>query len=210
MADTDINDKITTTAQRGNVYGLLASLFREEVSPEFLQQIKDPKFLKVLTDLGADFPPDFFLTPDVELLENLAVEYTRLFLGPGKHISPHESIHHQKDGASWGQLWGDSTVDVKRFIETAGLEYHGDYNGMPDHISVELEFMQQVALRKEQALKEGDLEGAEHCQKIEKKFIKNHLSPWVPDFCKKIIDQAELPFYREVAALTKSFIEFEM
>jgi TorA maturation chaperone TorD len=48
------------------------------------------------------------------------------------------------------------------------------------------------------------------CRQIEKKFIEEHLIRWVPAFCEMVIQEAELPFYQAVAALTRSFIEFEM
>ncbi|HIJ55944.1 MAG TPA: molecular chaperone TorD family protein [Deltaproteobacteria bacterium] len=203
------NDTATMARQRSDIYGFLAMVYRQEVTSDFLEQIKDPRFLGVLSDLEIQFDDDFLLKPEKELLEDLAVEYARLFLGPGRHISPHESIHHEKDNSKWGQLWGDSTVEVKKFIEATGLEYQPDYKGLPDHISVELEFMQQLTLREEQAWDDADTEGADSCRNIEKKFIEEHLIPWVSAFCEKIMQEAELPFYRDLAALTRKFIEFE-
>ena len=209
MEEKKKHTKAAVARQRSNVYGLLATVFGHEVSSELLQQIKDPQFMGVLSDMGLELESDFFDKPEAELLEDLAVEYAWLFLGPGKHISPHESIHHQRSDGDWGQMWGKSTVEVKNFIESAGLDYKEAYTGLPDHISVELGFMQQVTLREEQALSEDDQEGALYCLKMEKKFIEEHLIRWVPAFCEKIISRAELPFYREMAALTIKFIEFE-
>lgn len=209
MGHTEKTEMAAVAGQRSNIYGFLARIYRQEVTPDLLQQIKDPRFLGVLSELGLQLTEDFFQEAEKKLLEDLAIEYTRLFLGPGRHISPHESVHHQKDNAKWGQLWGDSTVEVKKFIETAGFDYKPGYKGLPDHISVELEFMQQVTQREEQAWRENDKEGAIYCNKIEKKFIEGHLIQWIPIFCEKVIKEAELPFYREMAALTVSFIEFE-
>lgn len=202
-------EQATVARQRSNVYGLLATVFGHEVNSELLQQIKDPQFLEVLSNLGLELENDFFKKPEPELIEDLAVEYTWLFVGPGKHISPHESIHHERSDGDWGQLWGKSTVEVKKFIESAGLDYKEAYTGLPDHISVELEFMQQATLREEQALSEGDKKGALYCLKMEKKFIEDHLIPWIPAFCKKVQSQAETPFYRAMAALMSNFVQFE-
>ncbi len=209
MGKTENQERTAVARQRSNVYGLLATVYRQELTSGLLQQIKGPQFLGVLSDLGIQLGDDFFQRHEEELLEEMAVEYTRLFLGPGKHISPHESVHHQRDGAEQGQLWGQSTVEVKRFIESSGLDYRSEYRGLPDHISVELEFMQQVTLREEQAWREEDKDGALYCLKIEKKFIEEHLIRWIPIFCEKVIREAELPFYREMAALTRNFMEFE-
>jgi TorA maturation chaperone TorD len=194
---------------RATIYGLLAAIYRQEVSSGFLKQIKDPQFLKVLSNLGIELNNGFFNKPEKELLEDLAVEYARLFLGPGKHISPHESVHHKKENAQSGQLWGESTAEVKKIIESSGLEYQPEYTGLPDHISVELEFMQQVLQREEQAWEAEDKEMAHRCLENEKKFIEEHLARWVPNFCEKVIQEADLPFYREMARLTQTFIEFE-
>jgi TorA maturation chaperone TorD len=158
--------------------------------------------------MGAELKDDFFKRPEDELIEDLAVEYTRLFLGPGRHISPHESIHHERGDGKWGELWGADTVAVKKFIETSGLEYKSGYNGMPDHISVELEFMQEAAKREAQAREADDNDGALYCLRMEKKFISEHLK-WISVFCDKVISEAEMAFYREMAKITKNFMEFE-
>jgi TorA maturation chaperone TorD len=202
-------ERTAVARQRSNVYGLLATVFRQEVTPYLLQQIKDPQFLGVLSDLGIQWEADLFQKSDRELLDELAVEYARLFLGPGRHISPHESVHHKRKDGQWGQLWGQSSVEVKKLIESSGLQYKSGYSGLPDHISVELEFMQEVSRREEHAWEEGDKETALRCLKIEKEFIEDHLIRWIPVFCGKVISAAESPFYRDMAALTKNFIEFE-
>jgi TorA maturation chaperone TorD len=207
--NTEKVQRMAVARQRSNIYGLLASVYRQEVTADLLHQVKDPQFLGVLSDLGVQLRSDFLQKPEEELLDDLAVEYAGLFLGPGGHISPHESVHHQRGDGHSGLLWGESTAEVKKFIESTGLSYDSEYTGLPDHISVELEFMQQLTLREEEAWKEEDKDGATNCLKIEKKFLEEHLIRWIPIFCEKVIELAELPFYREMAALTKNFIEFD-
>jgi TorA maturation chaperone TorD len=195
--------------ERSNIYGLLSLIYRQEPTSALIQQMKDPVFRECMASAGIKLDEEFLGQPEEKLIEDLAVEYTRLFLGPGKHISPHESVHHARDDGDWGKLWGKSTVEVKKFIETAGLEYKSEYSGLPDHISVELEFMQEVTKRETQAWKEKDRGGAIYCLKMEKKFIDEHLEKWIPLFCDKIISEAKFSFYREMSRLAKSFIEFE-
>ena len=209
MTKTEKRNMKELAGHRSNIYGLLAAIYRREMTSDLLQHIKDPQFLGVLTQLGIELNNGFLKKPEKQLLEALSVEYARLFLGPGKHISPHESVHHKRDDGQWGQLWGESTAEVKKIIESAGLEYKTEYTGLPDHISVELEFMQQVILREEQARQDDDKATALLCQENEKKFVDGHLARWVPDFCEKVVTEADLPFYREMAKLTRTFIEFE-
>ncbi len=208
MNHPELNKKIEGARIRSNIYGFLSSLFREEITTEILGQIKEPAIKEILSEMGVKY--DIFSQEDQDkLIENLAVEYARLFLGPDKHISPHESIHHKRNDGDWGTHWGASTVAIKKFIETTGLEYKPEYSGMPDHISVELEFMQEAARREAQAIEEKDLDGALYCQKIEKKFICDHLIKWIPIFCDKIISQAEISLYGDLADVTKKFIIYE-
>ncbi|MBI5049424.1 MAG: molecular chaperone TorD family protein [Nitrospirae bacterium] len=204
-----LKDMAETARQRSNIYGLLATIYHKEPTKELLRQIKEPTFLDVLSEQGIQLGDDFLQRDEDELINDLAVEYTRLFLGPGKHISPHESVHHERGDGDWGRFWGKDTVLVKKFIETAGLEYKSEFTGMPDHISVELEFMQKLTEREAQAWEENDDNGALYCLKIEEKFIREHLIKWVPIFCDKVIKETTLSFYKEMAKLTKSFIEFE-
>ncbi len=194
---------------RSNIYGLLALIYRREVTPDLLCQVKDPRFLGVFTDLGVEGIEAFLQSSEEKLIEDLTVEYARLFLGPGKHISPHESVHHQREDGDWGTLWGATTVEVKKFIEATGLEYEPDYKGMPDHVSVEFEFMAALARREAQAWAESDEAIARSCVAMQKMFLEEHLIQWIPDFCENVIQLAELPFYHAVAELTRSFIQFE-
>ena len=193
---------------RGKVCGLLATIFRAEPSEDFIKELKTPGFSDVLSDMGVSLGDEFYKNSSPLLTESLAVEYTRLFIGPGSHISPHESVFVNVDGSEGG-LWGEKTVEVKKFIETAGFEYQPDFTGLPDHVGAELEFMQKLAETEARLWSDGEAERADWCLRVQKKFIDEHLSKWVPDFCDEVIKNAELPFYRELAKVTRSFIEFE-
>jgi TorA maturation chaperone TorD len=204
-----LKDRSEHALQRRTVYGFLAAVYRKELTPDMLRQIKSSPFKEVLSDMGIQLGDEFFSKPENELIENLAIEYTRLFLGPGPHISPHESIHYERDDGDWGRHWGGSTVEVKKFVESLGLKYKESDTSIPDHISVELELMQKVIEKERQAWKENNGKDALHYLKIEKMFMEDHLIKWIPEFCDKIIAEAELSFYREMARLTKDFMAIE-
>lgn len=204
-----VKKNVETAEARSSIYSFLSLIYSTEVTENLLKQIKETDMLSTLSDMGASFEKDLLKRPDKELIEDLAVEYTRLFLGPANHISPHESIYHERGDGDWGQMWGADTVAVKKFIETTGLEYKTEYTGLPDHISVELEFMGEVIKREAEAWKDNDREGAAYCLKIQKQFIEKHLGAWVPAFCEKVVEHAELSFYREIAKLTGNFLKNE-
>lgn len=197
-----------TALARSQVYGLLATLFRGEPTEALLRELKGPRFAGVFSDLGSDLGGELREKSEVELREELAVEFTRLFLGPGPHISAHESVFVEADGGIGG-LWGEKTVEVKRFIEAAGLTYGSDYTGIPDHISVELEFLQRLVACEAENWGESDTGNALFCLGVEKRFIDEHLGRWVPAFCDKVAARAAMLFYREMAGVTKRFLEYE-
>ena len=199
--ENDRNSMAETTVERSNLYGFLATVFRKEPSLEFLHNIRQVALLEALGDIGVVLRGDFLDREDEDLAEELAIEYTRLFSGPGKHIPPYEAA--QREGALWGKVTGD----VIAFIGNCGFECAEDYNGLPAHIAVELECMQEIADREADAWRAGEVTEARHLMAIEHDFMKKHLGRWPPEFCDKVADRAELAFYREMANLARSFIE---
>lgn len=194
---------------RSYLYGFLARVFRNEPDAELVAVVNAEPFLDALSEIGIRFDSKFSKEPKETIIENLAVEFTRLFLGPGPHISPHESVHHELKQGKWGTLWGDSTVEVKKFMESAGMNRLSHADLLPDHVSVELEFMQLLTQREAQERKKRDDINVKYCFDMEKYFIEWHLYRWVPSFCDKIISSSDVSFFRTMAELTKNFIEFE-
>lgn len=193
---------------RSNIYGLLATVFRQEPSEALITELRDPRLSGVISDLGVDLGEVFYSTPESELRETLGLEFTRLFIGPDSHISAHESVFAEMDSGIGG-LWGARTVEVKNFIETTGLDYNPEFTGVPDHISVELEFMQRLTEWEADKWNQDDRENAEYCQSIQHMFLEQHLLPWAPQFCDVVIAQAEIPFYRAMSELAKNYLEVE-
>jgi len=196
----------TTNSTVSGLYALLAVVFATEVTSELLTRLRSIEFREAFIDLEVDLGAEFYTKDTVALVDELAVEFTGLFIGPGHFISPHESVHHVRDDGDHGKLWGADTVAVKKFIEATGLSYQTDFGGMPDHIAAELEFMQKLEERYAQALANKETELAENLLAIKGRFLNEHLLTWAPGFFEKVIDKATMPFYREMAGLAKSFL----
>jgi TorA maturation chaperone TorD len=191
--------------QRSSIYGFLALVYLQEPSFEFIKWFKNSNISDALKELRIKFDRKIQNMDEKKLLEELVLEYNRLFLGPGKHISLYESVWRDKEGL----LWSATTSEVKRFIQSLGLEYRSDWTDIPDHIGAELEFMQKLTKGERGAWKRNNKETALRCLNFEKKFIDEHLSQWVPIFCKKVIKESHVSFYREIAKSTNIFIEFD-
>jgi TorA maturation chaperone TorD len=205
---TDWKELAETAESRSSIYGLLATVFRQEPDLALIRELRDPPLWGVFSDLGVDLGEVFFTTPEKQLVEVLAQEFTRLFIGPSSHISAHESIFTEVDNGV-SALWGESTVAVKSFIEATGLDYNPEFNGVPDHVSVELEFMHRMTEWEARKWRQKDRENAEFCLKVQRMFLEQHLLSWLPQFCDVVMKQADLRFYAGVAELTRNFLEFE-
>jgi len=194
---------------RSEVYGLLARVFRAAPDAELVRHLKKREIARTLDGLG--FPAsDCF--PDVreeQLLEDLAVEYTRLFVGPGPRISLYESVNANTGGRSEAALWSERTVKVKNFIEGTGLNYASDFADLPDHVSVELEFMQRLASNEAEALLAGRRAEAQTLVNIQRTFFHDHIGSWLSILCGKVIANAKEPFYKAMAELSQAVVEFE-
>ncbi|MCG7983582.1 MAG: molecular chaperone TorD family protein [Candidatus Thiodiazotropha lotti] len=206
--ETDWKVLADSAKSRSDIYGLLSAVFREEPTETLIKQMKGPQLLGAFTSLGVKLGERFYTDPESEVVEQLAIEYSRLFIGPGPHISPHESIFIDAEHGEGG-LWGVQTVEVKKFIETTGLDYDSGFCGIPDHVSVELEFMQKLSEWEADKWLQEDRKSAEYCLTVQRMFLEKHLLCWLARFCDEVMDQAQLPFYRAIADLTKTYMEFE-
>ncbi len=191
---------------RSNLYRLLARVFYTEPDEALLTALTQPPLRDALEeakiDIGAILPP----LPSAEQMDALGEEFTRLFLGPGKHISAHESVQLKRGS---GLLWGEETTVVKNFIEEAGFEYDESYHGLPDHISVELEFLGCLAAREAEAIEAGDADTCRAAIEWQHTFISAHIGKWVANFAKRVADEAEIPFYSAFAHLVPRFLATE-
>ncbi|HEB30777.1 MAG TPA: hypothetical protein ENI15_07870 [Spirochaetes bacterium] len=189
--------------ERGNIYGFLALVYQREPDAVLLDILG--KQDAALKDLGVDLGKPASSGNKRDIIEELSVEYTRLFLGPGRHISPYESVWREAGGAHWGK----STSEVKNFIETLGLNYTENWTGLPDHIGVEFEFMKKLVDHEKKVRIGKDRKTVRLCLEIQKRFMDEHIYKWVPGFCGKVIEESREDFYRQIAMLTKQFIEFD-
>ena len=195
-------------SSRSHIYGLLATVFRQEPSAALVEELRSSQMKEVFGEMEIELGQEFHSTPALLVADVLAEEFTRLFLGPGRHISAHESIFAEVDGDS-GSLWGATTVEVKKFIETTGLAYDPEYTGIPDHVSVEFEFMQRLSAWEADQWRQKHRGRAEYCADVQRRFLDRHLFRWLPQFMDAVITEATVPFYRSMAELSKNFVLLE-
>ena len=188
---------------RSRIYFMLSRVFLKEVSRDFLKSMREKGFVEYLRGLGVDLGEDFVKGDEEDLLEELASEYTQLFIAPAG-ASPYESVWLK------GLLMQEPAAEALAFYKRCGFELPEDFKSFPDQIGVELSFLGHLTAEEAKAWKEGNEKLATEILKLEKEFLKKHLKRWAFKFCECVMAITKLPFYREMARLTKEFLKGEM
>lgn len=186
---------------RSHIYALLARLARAEVDAELLRELRAPELAAALQEVGLDVNETLPAGDDANLLEDLAREYTRLFL---LTFSPHESVQRGE-----GQLWGDSTVKVRDELEELGLSQPPGRNLLPDHLAVELEVMRHLTEAEAGLLAAGGQEAAATARERQRRFLQEHLLAWGPAYLETIAQHARHPFYQQLGRMGAAFLRTE-
>ena len=195
----------TTAAARGQLYDLLATVFRRPLDARRLELLRAPEMLAAMSAAAIDPGQDFINGEGEALLDRLAIDYTQLFHGPVERISPYECIQ-LGDGED---LMGAAAEEVRRFMAEVGFSVPPETGELPDHISVELAFMAELARREAEALESNDRKTAEFIASLQRRFLAAHLGRWAERFARKVWDRAATPFYAAMAELLAGFIAEE-
>jgi TorA maturation chaperone TorD len=142
-----------------------------------------------------------------EILEDLEVEYTRLFINSfnGIPAKPYESVYLDK-----GHLVvGDATIRVREFYQDFGVGMCPDYPEPPDHIAIETEFMAYLIDQAIDAYASGNFKKADRFRDAQIRFLHQHLLCWAWNFSDRICVHTRHPFYRAVGLFSKQFFDSE-
>ena len=209
----------TRLKEKSGVYFLFSRLFREAPDSLVLHKIVEKK---LLTFSHYFFEEHEQLTEGIleeidwkTKVENIAVEYTALFVAPGDHaICPYGSFYCDsividtstadscyfpsesiRDWGIKGLIAGPSSNVVKRAYFEQG--YRIDIGGyrLPDHIACELEFVGRM-------YQEGKID-------VVQAFLRNFFAPWIFLFLDKVKQQNYSDFYQKVAFSLEKFMQEE-
>ena len=204
MPDLDPN----AAAARADVARLLAACFYEP-GTEFIEE----GLFDALRDAAAGIDPQLAVAAArlgeafaAAPLEELLVDYTRLFLGPvDTRAKPYGSVWLDDDAP----LMGDSTMAVLQHYEDGGFEVDEGFRDLPDHVAVELEFLYVLLFREAEAQLRHDTETLAGLTRMRLRFLAEHLGQWVEPFAAAVAAGAETPYYRDLAELTARFVALE-
>lgn len=173
------------TKARANIYHLLSRVYLKEIDKEFLEALRASNL----------FSPDILNKPDHPLLEELAEEYAALFLVSGG-LPPYESVRLK------GLLCQEPATEVEEYYRRCGIVMKEEWKRIfPDHLGLELEFLGYLC---DKEVTDGGL-----WSEYQREFFEAHLGRWCFDYLSDLEKCAFHPFYKEIAVLTREFLESE-
>jgi TorA maturation chaperone TorD len=120
-----------------------------------------------------------------DILEDLQVEYTRLFINGVPHVAapPYGSVYLEKT------LRGSYSDNILGYYRSLGYSLT-ETADLPDSLIHQLEFLSFLA--------------EDNNREKEEEFLVRFFLPWFPIFASKVKEEAQHPFYRTIV----SFIDF--
>jgi len=203
MVSTDF---VTVEQQRGDCFKLLAACFYPPDRKVLLEEEVLENLFRLLGAVCPEAAPyaegmarTLAQATDVEL----AVAHAKLFVGPFElQAPPYGSLYLE----SQKRLMGESTMEVLKMYQRAGVNLSKDFQDAPDHIAAELEFMYFLIAKGLRALRKGDETEALASLKWQQEFHDKFLLPWIAPFSERIRTASEHEFYTLLADSLSTFI----
>lgn len=117
--------------------------------------------------------------------DDVVWEYRRLFVGPG-HLPapPWGSVYTDRECV----VFGESTLALRAWMRTVGVERLADERTPEDHIGLMLALLSFLAAERSELVDD---------------YLRDHLLTWAPHYLEALEEAAEQPFYAGLARLTR-------
>jgi TorA maturation chaperone TorD len=190
-------------ASRSGTYRLLARLWLREVDLDLLQELRQAPLRDSFVAAGGVLPEyERDASDSKTTIENLAIAYCRLFVGPANHLPPFQSVWQA------GQFQGTATASMREMIDVVGYDVVPLPGGvMLDHLGVQLDVMGN--LLEQLSSWPAEAGSCDQVWELADSFYAKHLL-WPADLLATAARQAEDDFYRSFIMLTREFLKSEM
>lgn len=191
---------------RKKYYQLIHLLFLEPSGSEILVEIRNHGNLQELEEIheGGKILRNVFEQLTEEQIKPEYEEFHRLFVGPGPLVAPPwESFYRSREHL----LFEEWTYQVREQYHQFGLQFKNENNEPDDHLLLELEFMLSLI---DLSLQEDQIERVIELILSQIHFLEEHLTIWVPDFCKRIIEHTGSQLYLGAAMLLEDLLSFDL
>lgn len=212
-------------ASRGRSYGFLAWLILKGPDMPFLERLlgeevgvyiaslagsggSDPRLIAGLEEMrgwlaeNADEPLE-------QLRQELAVQGTWLFKGiaPGYGPPPPYEAVHRRPGAGAD---AEILLSLRGFYREAAADLPCTSRERLDHVGLELDFMRFLCEEESRLWGSGDACEAARFRQIQQRFLAEHLTPWVPGYCQRLLGEQCAAFFHGLARALSGFLAGEV
>lgn len=203
---------------RTAAYKLFWGLFADEPTTDRINAFKEDIAVQSIdlfdleeTDTYATAITDFTnainaVQTDADI-DALKGEYTKLFIGPNKLVSPPwESVYVTKERL----LFQESTLEVRRAYVAEGVIPAEYPHVADDHISLELNFLSVLANNALEAYVELREEDYLHNINATIDFIEKHLGKWLPEYTESIVGDVPNSLYAIGARVINELVKVDL
>ena len=134
------------------------------------------------------------LIDDPDFIEQLAIDYCALFIGPKEHLPPYQSVWED------GQLQTDTVDSIESFAEAVHFKSTEDV--MADHLGYQLQLMGHITQQLSTRSDNTDLVD------LAKEYFKRHLS-WSDRLLSAAGRKSTTDFYNAMVGLTRDLLASE-
>ena len=197
---------------RSQMYNMLGRVFMEEIDAATLKELRSMRFPRNTgnADIDAAYLDlyKFLRRPAESVLDDLAIDFARTFLGVGdmeaRAAYPFESVYTSPRGL----LMQDARDQVLAIYKSEHLErvLRSLNNEGEDHLSLELLFMREMAIRTAAALESGDEDLAVSNLLTQRNFLNDHLLNWTHMWADDVPLYTKQAFYPAFARLLMAFL----
>lgn len=194
---------------RADLCRFLAACYYEP-DPAFAEERLFESMLEAASQLAPELADSARRLGEAYVAQDLAAlrhDHQRLFEGaPQPLANPHQCAWLAGGPAAAE----DAALSLMGLYDEGGFETDEDEStGGPDHVAVELEFLSVVMARRHEARQAGLEEIEAAWQQLADSFVNRHLGTWIAPFTAAVQTGAATAFYRELAQLTRRFVEIE-
>jgi TorA maturation chaperone TorD len=140
-----------------------------------------------------------------EAAEQVEEEYNHL-IRVKPVAPPYESFYLDPQGQARGVI----ASQLETEYASAGLALSSSLQDMPDHLTVELEFMSFLCAGEVRARETANEPDNVQVRIRQRSFLNEHLVRWFPQFARRLADAAPESLYSVIAAAAYAFLRYEL
>ncbi len=212
---------IELSRARYDVYAVLGGAFLAPPTEQLLHALMAEEFLAGADGLfgarGCDALKQYQRSVEQapDLPRQTHQEFMNLFKVPGEqYITPYESVFRDTREVAGkqvrGLLMGQSAANVQKWYRLAAVEISDEYNDLPDHIGLEVNFLAHLCAKEQEFTDRDDQARLTRVWEMERDFLAAHVVSWVEQLRDKLYDKSQHAFFRTLADLLVEFTKRDL